>query len=436
MFRRKFVTLRTIMKYQTSILPSGLRVVLLQSESPVVWCGYQVAAGTRHEMPGEEGMAHLCEHMTFKGTSRHTALQIANALELVGGELNAFTTKEDTTFYAAIGANHLRRAVDVLTDMVFASTYPQPELDREIEVVCDEIESYNDSPSELIFDEFENLLFENQPLGHNVLGQSEQLRSYRHDSLLAFAKRHYKPQNAVFFAYGNVDFGRLESLLNAAISSAGLSGGKDSRISQLANGANGSNGSHGANLSSPPHSGETIAISRGTHQAHIIIGTRAFSYEHPLHTTLALLNNLLGGPAMNARLNQSLRERNGLVYTVEGISVSYTDTGVWGVYFGCDDADINRCLKLVRRELDRLIDKPISAAQLAAAKQQMKGQVLIAGDNREQAALDFGKLYLHYGELRSREQMLERIDAVSAADIRQVAEELFAPQRLVTLMYR
>ena len=139
---------------------------------------------------------------------------------------------------------------------------------------------------------------------------------------------------------------------------------------------------------------------------------------------------------MNARLNQSLRERNGLVYTVEGISVSYTDTGVWGVYFGCDDADINRCLKLVRRELDRLIDKPISAAQLAAAKQQMKGQVLIAGDNREQAALDFGKLYLHYGELRSREQMLERIDAVSAADIRQVAEEMFAPQRLVTLMYR
>ena len=408
------------MNYNTATLPSGLRVVHLPSVSPVVWCGYQVAAGTRDEQPGEEGIAHLCEHMTFKGTARRSALQIANALECVGGELNAFTTKEDTTFYAAISHEHLRRAVDVLTDMVFCSSFPQPELDREIEVVCDEIESYNDSPSELIYDEFENLLFAGHPLGHNVLGQASQLRTYRQEDLCRFTARYYHPQNAIFFAYGDVDFSRLTDMLERSLGSCHT-------------------------LFSPfkpaePRQDEltasTIVRQRDTHQTHIIIGTRAYAYKDERRATLSLLNNVLGGPAMNARLNQSLRERHGLVYTVEGICVSYSDTGVWSIYFGCDAADSERCRKLVRRELNRLMEKPLSNAQLSAAKRQMKGQIAIAGDNREQAALDFGKLFLHYGELRDTSQLLSRIDAVTAADIQQVACQLFTPERLTTLIFQ
>jgi len=205
------------MKYNTTTLPNGLRIIHLPSSSPVVYCGYQIAAGTRNELQGEEGLAHFCEHVTFKGTERRGALQIINALEQVGGELNAFTNKEDTTFYAAIHRDHLRRAIDLLTDIVFHSQYPQAEIDKEIEVICDEIESYNDSPAELIYDEFENILFEGHPLGHNILGQAEQLRTYTTEDALRFTRRHYRPDNAIFFVYGDVEFCQVVKLLKKAL---------------------------------------------------------------------------------------------------------------------------------------------------------------------------------------------------------------------------
>ena len=201
------------MQYNITTLPNGLRIIHLLSTSPVIYCGYQIAAGTRHELTGEEGLAHFCEHMTFKGTAHRNALQIINALEKVGGELNAFTNKEDTTFYAAIHRNHFRLAVDLLTDMVFHSVYPQAEIDQEVEVICDEIESYNDSPAELIYDEFENILFEGHPLGHNILGQAEQLRTYTTADALRFTQRYYRPDNAVFFVYGDVSFDHVVKIL-------------------------------------------------------------------------------------------------------------------------------------------------------------------------------------------------------------------------------
>ena len=197
------------MRYNTHTLENGLRIIHLLSDSQVVYCGYQVAAGTRDELPEEEGLAHFCEHMTFKGTERRNALQVINALEQLGGDLNAFTNKEDTTFYAAIQKEHINKAVDLLTDIVFHSTYPQHEIDKEVEVICDEIESYNDSPAELIYDEFENILFEGHPLGHNILGKAEQLRTYTTEDALRFTRRYYRPDNAIFFAYGDVDFERL-----------------------------------------------------------------------------------------------------------------------------------------------------------------------------------------------------------------------------------
>ena len=410
-------------KYNTHTLPNGLRIIHLPSASRVVYCGYQIAAGTRDESPGEEGMAHFCEHMTFKGTEKRNALQIINALEGLGGELNAFTNKEDTTFYAAISKEHFAQAVNVLTDIVFHSQYPQQEIDKEVEVICDEIESYNDSPAELIYDEFENILFEDHPLGHNILGKAEQLRTYTTKDALRFVHRYYRPDNAIFFAYGDIDFKRLVKSLELRIESlefaTAIPETKEHNNSKL------------SILNS-----QLITKDLGTHQSHVMLGTRAYDIHHQLRIPLYLLNNILGGPGMNARLNLSLRERNGLVYTVESTMVSYSDTGIWSVYFGCDPHDVKKCLHLVRRELDKVMQKPLSATQLHNAKRQLKGQIAIACDNREQFALDFGKSFLHYGWEKDITHLYDSIDKVTAEDIQKVANELFATEKLTTLIFQ
>ena len=415
------------MQYNTTTLPNGLRIIHLPSTSPVVYCGYQIAAGTRHELTGEEGLAHFCEHVTFKGTERRNALQIINALEKLGGELNAFTNKEDTTFYAAIHRDHFSKAVNLLTDIVFHSQYPQTEIDKEVDVICDEIESYNDSPAELIYDEFENILFEGHPLGHNILGQAEQLRTYTTEDALRFTRRHYRPDNAIFFVYGDVEFRRVVRLVEGMMGTVGPM----SPIGPMSH-----MGPMGPISPMRPIGCQTITRQKGTHQAHVIMGCRAYDINHPRRVALYLMNNLLGGPGMNSLLNLSLRERNGLVYTVDSSMVSYSDTGLWTVYFGCDPHDVNRCCRLVRHQLDRLIEKPLSRSQLATAKQQIKGQIAIACDNRENFALDFGRSFLHNGKEKDLDRLFRQIDAVTAEEIQQVANELFDPEKMTTLIYR
>ena len=423
------------MKYNTYTLSNGLRVIHLPSASPVVYCGYEIAAGTRDEEPGEEGLAHFVEHVTFKGTARRRSMQILNTLERVGGDLNAFTQKEDTVYYAAILKEHLPKAVDVLTDIVFHSTYPQTEIDKEVEVICDEIESYNDSPAELIYDDFENILFEGHPLGHNILGNAERVRKFTTEDALRFARKYYRPENAIFFAYGDVEF---EKLIRSLTPNPSPIGRGETRPQSLPKGT-----THPQSL---PKGGKSDVISdsasnfiireKGTHQAHVMLGTRGYDIHHPLRISLYLLNNLLGGPGMNARLNISLRERNGLVYTVESTMVSYGDTGLWGVYFGCDSHDVKRCLRLVRRELDKIIERPLTDSQLKAAKRQLKGQIGIACDNREQFALDFGKSFLHYGWEKDITSLYSQIEEVTAEQIQQVARELMSEDRITTLIYK
>ena len=409
------------MKYNTYTLSNGLRVIHLPSASPVVYCGYEIAAGTRDEEPGEEGLAHFVEHVTFKGTARRSSLQILNTLERVGGDLNAFTQKEDTVYYAAILKEHLPKAVDVLTDIVFHSTYPQCEIDKEVEVICDEIESYNDSPAELIYDDFENILFEGHPLGHNILGNAERVRKFTTEDALRFARKYYRPENSIFFAYGDVEFEKLVRLLEKEErGEIGEERGERKEEREMLSGS----------------ASSFVIREKGTHQAHVMLGTRGYDIHHPLRIPLYLLNNLLGGPGMNARLNISLRERNGLVYTVESTMVSYGDTGLWGVYFGCDSHDVKRCLRLVRRELDKIIEKPLTDSQLKAAKRQLKGQIGIACDNREQFALDFGKSFLHYGWEKDITSLYSQIEEVTAEQIQQVARELMSEDRITTLIYK
>ena len=416
------------MKYNTYTLDNGLRIIHLPSDSKVVYCGYQINAGTRDEEPGEEGLAHFCEHVTFKGTERRKAWHILNCLESVGGDLNAYTNKEGTVYYAAILKEHIARAVDLLSDIVFHSTYPQQEIDKEVEVICDEIESYNDSPAELIYDEFENILFKGHPLGHNILGTAEQVRRFTTEDALRFTRKLYRPDNAVFFAYGDIDFKKLVTLLKKSV------GSEELRVKNEEFNSREEERMKGEESNSPK--GQTIVMEKHTHQAHVMIGTQAYDVHDDRRMPLYLLNNILGGPGMNAKLNLALREHNGLVYTVESTMVAYGDTGTWSIYFGCDEHDVKRCLRLVRKELDRFMEKPLSDAQLRAAKKQIKGQIGVACDNRENFALDFGKSFLHYGWEKNVDRLYEQVDAITAEQIQAVAQELFDEHRLTTLIFK
>ena len=422
------------MKYNTYTLDNGLRIIHLPSDSKVVYCGYQINAGTRNEEPGEEGLAHFCEHVTFKGTERRKAWHILNCLESVGGDLNAYTNKEGTVYYSAILKEHIARAVDLLTDIVFHSVYPQAEIDKEVEVICDEIESYNDSPAELIYDEFENIIFKGSPLGHNILGTAEQVRSFKTEDALRFTRKLYRPDNAIFFAYGDIDFKKLVRLLKKSFLS------EERRVkSEKFNSPEAQTQFNIQHLTfNTQHSfeGQTIVMQKNTHQAHVMIGTRAYDVNDSRRMPLYLLNNMLGGPGMNAKLNLALREHNGLVYTVESTMVAYGDTGIWSIYFGCDEHDVKRCLRLVRKELDKFMQKPLSDAQLKAAKKQIKGQIGVACDNRENFALDFGKSFLHYGWEKNVDRLYEQVDEITAEQIQAVAQELFDKDRLTTLIFR
>ena len=416
------------MKYNTYTLDNGLRIIHLPSDSKVIYCGYQINAGTRDEEPGEEGLAHFCEHVTFKGTERRKAWHILNCLESVGGDLNAYTNKEGTVYYAAILKEHIARAVDLLSDIVFHSTYPQQEIDKEVEVICDEIESYNDSPAELIYDEFENILFKGNSLGHNILGTAEQVRQFTTEDALRFTRKLYRPDNAVFFAYGDIDFKKLVTLLKRSV------GSEELRVKNEEFNSREEERMKGEESNSPK--GQTIVMEKHTHQAHVMIGTQAYDVHDDRRMPLYLLNNILGGPGMNAKLNLALREHNGLVYTVESTMVAYGDTGTWSIYFGCDEHDVKRCLRLVRKELNKFMEKPLSDAQLRAAKKQIKGQIGVACDNRENFALDFGKSFLHYGWEKNVDRLYEQVDAITAQQIQAVAQELFDEHRLTTLIFK
>lgn len=410
-------------KPQTFDLAEGLRVICAPANTDVVYCGIAVDAGTRDELDSESGMAHFTEHMSFKGTARRSSRQVINRLESIGGELNAFTGKEETVYYASVLSEHLPRAVDLLLDITMHSLYPQEEMDKEVEVVIDEIESYNDQPSELIYDEFEGICFAGHPLGRNILGQADVLHSIKSCDMQSFVQRLYQPQRMVFFAYGNVKAEQLVRLVEQSIHRYGLPQSDMKSLDRQQPRTN--------TIVEP-----VIVRKKETHQAHVMIGAPAFPIGDKRHLPMFLLNNMLGGPSMSSRLNLSLRERNGLVYTVESNVVSYTDAGMWATYFGCDPCDVNRCRRLVLRELKKLTDSPLSQRTLDAARRQLKGQIGISYDNFESVAIGMAKRYLHSGRTQTKQQVFEQLDNLTPQQLLDVAQEVFATDRLQTLIYR
>ena len=409
--------------FTTYTLPQGLRVVCAPGQTDVVYLGIAVDAGTRHELPSESGMAHFTEHMSFKGTSRRSARQVISAMESVGGELNAFTGKEETVYYCTSLREHASRAIDLLLDIALGSTYPQEEMNREVEVVIDEIESYQDQPSELIFDEFESLLFPGHPLGRNILGDAETLRTFRSADMQRFARRLYHPERMVLYVLGNVEPEKVLRCVEKNMARYDC----NRHTSKLQS-------SH-YTIANVTRDVSHITRHRETHQAHVVIGAQAFAATDPRQLHLYFLSNLLGGPAMSSRLNLALRERNGLVYTVESNCVAYTDTGIWAIYYGCDAKDRNRCRRLVLHELDKLTQHPLSSHALEAARRQFKGQIGISYDNFENVAIGMAKRYLHYGKTLSKEQLFERLDAITPENLLQTAQFAFSPDKFLTLEY-
>ena len=398
-------------------LDNGLRVVYAPSPTNTVYLGLALDAGTRDETNEESGMAHFAEHLSFKGTSRRTSRQIITHMESVGGDLNAFTGKEETVYYCTCQKEHFRRAMDLLFDVVFNSRYPQEEMDKEVEVVIDEIESYNDSPSELIYDDFEAMLFQGHPLGRNILGNAERLRQFKSEDVARYAKRLYTPDRAVLFVYGNVDLDEiLRRIPNNILSEVRQSIVRAQTI----------------HCFTPCER----TIKKDTHQAHIMMGARAYGGTHKKHLALFLANNILGGPGLSSRLNIALREKRGLVYTVESTLTTYTDTGVWAIYFGCDHHDANKCKRIVKKELQRLCDAPLSAKALNAAKRQIIGQIALSYDNFESVAIGMGKRMLHYNRTQTKDELINRIQALTSEQVWDTAKEIFNPENLTILEYR
>lgn len=409
-------------EYHVHTLSNGLRIIHEPLRSRVAYCGFAVDAGTRDEREQEQGMAHFVEHLIFKGTQKRRAWHILNRMENVGGDLNAYTNKEETVVYSAFLVEHFARAFELLADIVFHSTFPQREIEKETEVIIDEIQSYEDNPAELIFDDFEDLIFRGHPLGRNILGRPELLRTFRTEDAADFTRRYYRPENMVFFVLGDVDFRRVVRLAEKLVGDL-PGGGADCNVA--------------ARRTPPPlYVPDRLVLDKGTNQAHVMIGGRGYNaYDHR-RTALYLLNNLLGGPGMNSRLNVALRERRGLVYNVESNLTAYTDTGTFCIYFGCDPDDVELCTRLVYRELKRLRDRRLTATQLAAAQKQLVGQIGVASDNNENNALGMAKTFLHYNRYESQEAVCRRVSELTADELLAVAGEMLSEDYLSVLVYK
>ncbi len=412
---RNFASVMAV--YHDYVLENGLKIIHEPSPTDIVYCGIFVNAGTRDEEKQDSGLAHFCEHMSFKGTKKHQATYIRNCLESVGGDLNAYTNKEETVYYACIQKEHFDRAVKLLFDIVFNSTYPQKEIEKETEVIIDEIDCYNDSPAELIYDEFEEMIFRNHGLGRNILGKAETLRSYHTDDALRFTEKYYTPSNSTFFIYGNISFEHAIQMARRLSGNTPVTE-KPTGVTLL-----------------PPYVAEQRTCQHHTHQAHVLIGNRAYSNTDKRKYALSLLNNILGGPGMNSLLNIALRERHGLVYTTESNVYYYSDTGVWSVYYGCDEKDVGKCRKIISGILSKLREAPISQTRLAQAKRQMIGQMYIAEDNFESHALALGKTYARFRHFKRTDEVCRLINEISSEELHQVAQDIFQEDKLSSLIY-
>jgi predicted Zn-dependent peptidase len=402
-------------------------------ESPVAYCALSTKCGTRDEEPKFNGLAHFTEHMFFKGTEKRRANSINNVLERVGGELNAYTTKEETVLHSTVLREDLPKAIDLLAELAFTSTFPQKELEKERDVIVEEIVSYKDVPAECIYEHFEQLLFDGHPLQMQILGEKKTLQKIDSDVMKEYNALHFTPSNMAFTIVSSHNGKRVAAMVKKSVEKYW---GKEVEIEIVNEGAPG--GKTGEPKDSYPLDESEVfhkSVARKSHQAHCIVGAKAYNLYDSRRIALSILVNILGGPASGSRLNMSLREKHGLVYNVEAVYTPYADTGIFSIYFGCDKEDVEQCLSLIKKELCKIVETPLSPAALKAAKKQLIGQLSIAQDNAEAQCLSMGKSLIVYGKISNFEQMRHKIESITAQQLQQVAQEVLRWERMSTLIY-
>ena len=406
------------MNYDTATLPNGMRIIHAANDSPISYCGIMINSGTRDEYDDESGLAHFTEHMLYKGTRKRRAHHIINRMEDVGGELNAFTSKEETVLYTVFFEEYFERSIELMADMIFNSQFSEEQIEREREVILDEINSYLDIPSALIYDDFEQVLFNNHELGKSILGTPESLKSITSDKMKKYVERQFKTDRMVFFSMGRTPFSKVMKKA-------------EKYLSIYTNSTIETKPRITSQISFP----KKTSVKKDTHQSHYLMGRTTFNMFDPERIALYLLNSILGGLGMNSRLNTSLREKNGLVYTVESTHALYTDSGVFTVYFGCDPENTTKCLSLIQKEFHKLKHTLLTPQQLAKAKKQLRGELGIAGENKENLVLDMAKSFLHFNKYVNLTELSELIQTVTAEEIQEVANTLLLPDDFSSLHY-
>ncbi|MDM8160790.1 pitrilysin family protein [Labilibaculum sp. K2S] len=406
------------MVFETHTLSNGIRLIHHAVNANVAHCGIILNTGSRDEKEEEWGIAHYIEHVVFKGTTKRKAYHILSRMEDVGGELNAYTTKEETCIYTTFLDKDYKRAIELISDITFNSVFPEKELEKEKEVILDEINSYKDSPSELIFDDFEELIFKDDPIGRNILGTPKHVKKFKRDDILNFIKNNYHTDQMVISSVGNIEFSKLVKMVEKFFGSIP----KSIRTTER----------------KKPNSYEarTQTMIKKTYQRHCVMGNIAYDLNDEKRIPLSLLTNILGGPGMNSRLNLTLRERHGLAYNIEANYTPYADTGVFSIYFGTDKGNLDKCLSLINKEMNLLCTHKLGSGQLKRAKNQMIGQIAISSENNENLMLSIGKSFLLYNRIDSLEELYQKVESITADELLEVANEILNKDLLTTLMYK
>ncbi len=407
------------MELNTYSLKNGIRLVHQTTNSPVSHCGVIMNTGSRDELTHQHGLAHFVEHLIFKGTTKRKAHHILSCMEDVGGELNAFTTKEETCIHASFFNNYYARAFDVITDIIFHSSFPEKEIQKEKDVIIDEINSYKDSPVEQLYDDFEEIVFQDNPIARNILGTEASLNSYSRQQIIEFVNSNYNTTETVVSVAGNIPFKRLLSYFEKHFSEFERKEPSNSR--KVHNKA--------------AYTIKTLKQEHNTYQAHCILGNLAYSNREEKRLILHLLNNLLGGPSMNSRLHMALREKNGLAYNVESNYNTYSDVGIVTIYFGTDKKDIDKCLELTYKELKKIREVKLGIIQLTRAKRQLIGQIAMAAENNEHQMISNGRSILLFDRVESLNELSNKINLISANEILEISNEIYHPDKLSQLIF-
>lgn len=406
------------MEYYSAQLPNGIRLVHLYIDSPVAHCGVIINTGSRDEDSQEQGMAHFVEHTIFKGTKKRKAFHILSRLDDVGGEMNAYTTKEETAIHASFLSEYYPRTIELFSDILLNSTFPEQELRKEKEVIIDEINSYNDTPSELIFDEFEELIFTNHSIGHSILGNPDRIRTFSREEIQSFLNRNYNTDNIVICSVGNIQPKRFHHLVGKYFSEMPSNPRRFSRKRFT------------------QYEPRELRVEKETYQAHCILGGLAYDIHHDDRIPLVVMNTILGGQSGNSRLNMTLRERNGIAYNLESSYTAFTDTGTFTIYFGTDKENLEKAIGLIRREIRLLQERRLGDIQLSRAKKQIVGQLAMSQENHEDLMLTLGKSFLIFNKMDQLEVVYKKIQAVTAEQIMAVTNEILDLDKLSMLIYR